>query len=149
MSGMNVKALIFSGRGFIFFDALLDLLLIALFMPLIILFYLFTTSYMENLHAGEIEWRLFLTDMQNYLTDVESIQVINGGTGFRVRQAGTEYDVELYSNLIRKQKFNQGHEVMMTGITKCNFSIEGKILTIMATRSTGKEERSEYVITGP
>lgn len=142
-SGFRSKA------GFIYFDVLIDLVLIAAIMPLIILFYLYTAVYMEDLDAGEMEWRLFTAEMQSYLTDIDTIKIINGGTGFRVIQADVEYDIEVYSSLIRKQKFNQGHEIMVTGISKCHFSIEGKILKISVIRSNGKEERSEYAITGP
>lgn len=135
--------------GFIYFNALLDLVLVAAVMPLIIVFYMYSASYMEDLNAGEVEWRLFALELQSYLTAVDSIEIINEGTGFRVIQAGTEYDIEVYNSLIRKQKFNEGHEIMVTGIIKCNFSIEGQVLKITAIRSNGKEERSEYAITGP
>lgn len=138
-----------SEGGFIYFNALLDLVLVAAVMPLIVVFYIYSGSYMEDLDAGEMEWRLFAAELQSYLTAVDSIEIINGGTGFRVIQAGTEYDIEIYSSLIRKQKFNEGHEIMVTDIIKCNFSIEGQVLKITAIRSNGTEERSEYAITSP
>lgn len=136
-------------KGFIYFNVLMDLVLVAAIMPLIILFYMYTAGFMEDLDAGKMEWLLFTAELQNYLTDVDSIQIINGGTGFRVVQEGIEYDVEVYSSLIRKQKFKQGHEIMATGISSCNFSIDGRMLKIVAIRSNGTEERSEYAITGP
>ncbi len=148
----RVKREISGGRsegGFIYFDALIDLVLVAAILPLIILFYLYTANYMEDLDAEEMEWRLFTAEMQNYLTDIESIEIIKDGMGFRVSQAGEEYDIEVYSSVIRKQKFDQGHEIMVTGISKCHFSIEGQVLKISAIRSNGTEERSEYAITGP
>lgn len=135
--------------GFIYFNALLDLVLVAAVMPLIVLFYMYSTSYMEDLDAGKMEWRLFAAELQSYLTAVDSIQVINEGTGFKVIQAGIEYDIEVYNSLIRKQKFNKGHEIMVTEIISCTFSIEGQVLKINAIRSNGTEERSEYAITGP
>lgn len=139
---------IFKEGGFIFSNALIDLMLVAAIMPLIIIFYMYASNYMEDLDAQKIEWRLFTVELQGYLTDVDSIQIINAGTGFRVIKEGMEYDIEVYSSLIRKQKFNQGHEIMLTGISKCKFSIEGQVLKIIAFRSNGTEERSEYVITG-
>jgi len=145
----GLRAAIAEERGFIYFNALLDLVLVAAVMPLIILFYLFAASYMEDLEAARIEWRLFTADLQSYLTAVDSVQPINGGTGFRVVQNGVEYDVEVYGSVIRKQKFNQGHEIMMTGVSKCNFIIDGNVLKITAVLLNGAEERSEYAITGP
>lgn len=138
-----------SQAGFIYFDALIDLILVAAIMPLIILFYLYTAEYMADLDAGEVEWRLFTAEMQSYLTNVDAIEIINDGKGFRVVQGVNEYDIEVYGTFIRKQRLFQGHEIMLTGISKCTFSIEGRRLTIYAIRSNGKEERAEYAITGP
>ncbi|MCM3611251.1 ComGF family competence protein [Planococcus sp. MERTA32b] len=138
-----------SETGFIYFDALIDLVLVAAIMPLIILFYLYTAEFMEDLDPGEVEWRLFTADMQSYLTDVDAIEIINDGKGFRVVQGVNEYDIEVYGTFIRKQRLGQGHEIMVTGISSCTFSIVGKTLKVSAIRSNGKEERSDYAITGP
>lgn len=135
--------------GFIYANALLDLVLVAAVLPLIILFYLYSSNFMEDLDASRLEWRLFTADLQSYLVGVETVQGINEGTGFRVRQNGVEYDIEVYGNLIRKQKFNQGHEIMMTGVSTCSFMVEGNVLKITALLQNGTEERSEYAITGP
>lgn len=148
MSGIK-KWKLRSEAGFIYFDALIDLVLTAAILPLIVLFYLYTTEYMKDLDAGEMEWRLFTAEMQSYLTDIDTIEIINDGTGFRVSRGADQYDIEAYSSLIRKQSFGLGHEIMVTGISKCHFSIEGKTLKISVIRSNGKEESSEYAITGP
>lgn len=136
-------------NGLIYANALLDLVLVASLMPLIILFYLYSINFMEDLDAGRLEWRLFTADLQSYLAGVESVQGINGGTGIRIRQNGVEYDIEVYGNLIRKQKFNQGHEIMMTDVSTCGFIVEGNVLKITALLLNGTEEKSEYAITGP
>lgn len=135
--------------GYIYYNALLDLVLLASLMPLIVLFYLHAANYMEDLDSGKIEWRLFAADLQTYLTAVDSIQTINGGTGFRVTQQSNEYDIELSGNVIRKQKFKEGHEIMLTDVVSCTFQIDGRVLRITALRSSGIEERSEYAITSP
>ncbi|MFD1030711.1 competence type IV pilus minor pilin ComGF [Metaplanococcus flavidus] len=136
-------------QGYVYYNVLLDLLLVAALMPLIILFYMYTANYMEDLEAGKIEWRLFSTELQAYLHSVDSIQITHGNTGLRVVQAGVEYDIEVYGSFIRKQKFNQGHEIMMTGISQCSFQLEGDVLKITAVLLSGSEERYEYAITGP
>lgn len=136
-------------QGFVYVNALLDLLLMATLMPLIILFYLYSADYMERMESGGIEWRLFTADLQSYLTATDSVRVINGGTGLRIVRYGVEYDIEVYGTYIRKQKFNQGHEIMMTGISRCDFSVAGDVLHITALLSNGSEERSEYAITSP
>lgn len=135
--------------GYIYFNALLDLVLLASLMPLIVLFYLQAANYMADLDSGNIEWRLFTADLQTYLTGVDSIQIINEGTGFRVTQQTNEYDVEVSGNVIRKQKSKEGHEIMLTGVVSCTFQIDGRILKITVLRSSGKKEKSEYAITSP
>lgn len=136
-------------RGFVYLNVLLDLILVAALMPLIVLFYLYTANYMEDLEAGRIEWRLFSSELQSYLSSVDSIRIINEGTGFKVVQNNEEYDIEQYGSFIRKQRFILGHEIMMTGIKNCTFSLEGNILKINVLLLNGSEERSEYAITGP
>lgn len=143
------SAAVSNDKGFMYFNALIDLILIAAIMPLIVLFYMQSANYMEDLHAGRLEWRLFSMDLQTYLTAVDSIELINEGSGFRVIQNVNEYDVEHYGTVIRKQKSNQGHEIMLTDIISCTFQIEGQVLKVTARLKNGTEERSEYAITGP
>lgn len=135
-------------KGFVYYNALLDLVLVALLMPLIVLFYLYTAEYTKDLDGGKLEWRLFTSELQSYLSDVEDSQIINGATGLRIVQHGNEYDIEVYGSVIRKQKFNQGHEIMMTGVIKCNFVIEGDRLKVIALLTNGSEEHAEYLIAG-
>ncbi|TAA70668.1 ComGF family competence protein [Planococcus salinarum] len=136
-------------QGFVYYNALLDLLLLATLMPLIILFYLYSAEYMKSMESGQIEWRLFTADLQSYLAATDSVRIINEGTGLRIVRNGVEYDIEVYGTYIRKQKYNQGHEIMMTGISRCSFSVEGDVLHITALLSNGLEERAEYAITSP
>lgn len=135
--------------GFVYLNALLDLILLATLMPLIVLFYMFSSNYSEDLGPGNLEWQLFSAELQTYLTDADSLLIIKGGTGFRVMQRGVEYNIEQYGNFIRKQKSNLGHEIMLTQIRSCSFQIEGDVLKISVLLLNGAEERSEYAITGP
>lgn len=138
-----------NGGGYVYYNALLDLILVAAVLPLIILFHLQMANYLEDLDSGKMEWRLFAADLQSYLTDVESVHVINGGTGIWVLQQGEEFDIEVYGSVLRKQRFNLGHEIMLTNVSRCTFSIEGQVLDITLIRTDGTEERAEYAITGP
>ncbi|EMF45426.1 hypothetical protein B481_3289 [Planococcus halocryophilus Or1] len=79
----------------------------------------------------------------------DSVEIINGGSGIRVVQRGEEIDIELYTDMMRKQKSRKGHEVMLTRVSKCSFVLEGDILTIRTKFSTGNIEEAEYVFTKP
>lgn len=136
-------------KGFSFLTSLFDLLVLMTLLPLIVLFYGFAVSFTEDLDPHQLEWQLFTTDLQGYLNNSDSLEIINGGSGIRVVQLGEEFDIEMYTDLIRKQKARKGHEVMVTRIRSCSFSLEGDILTIRAEFSTGTLEEAEYVFTRP
>ena len=149
MRRVKMQQVLADRSGFVYLNVLLDLILLAALMPLIILFYMYASTYSEDLESGNLEWQLFSSELQTYLAGAESIELINEGQGFRVTQLGEEYDIEKYGNYIRKQKAQKGHEIMLTEIRSCIFQLEGDILKITVLLLNGSEERSEYAITGP
>lgn len=142
MHGLNDK-------GFVFMHTLFDLLLMMIFLPLIVLFFGFMVSFSKETEAHLLEWQLFTTEFQSYLTAVDSLEIINSGGGIRVVQEGIEYDIELYANMVRKQKFSQGHEVMLTNIKNCRFEIRGNRILLHVQFLRGPDEEVEYVYTYP
>lgn len=134
-------------RGYMLLNSLFDLTLLLTLLPLIVLFFVFIRSFSEDTNFRHSEWQLFVADFQTYLTEVDSIEVINNGGGIRIMQYDTEYDIESYQTLIRKQKFRLGHEIMLTGLDHCSFKIEGKRLFIHAEFSNGVTKQAEYVFT--
>lgn len=136
-------------KGFSFLTSIFDLLVLMTILPLIVLFFGFAKEFTEDLDAHQAEWQLFAVDFQGYLKDVESIEIINGGSGIRVIQLGEEYDIELYTDMIRKQKSRRGHEVMLTRVRLCSFSLEGTVLKVRTEFATGFIEEAEYVFTQP
>ncbi|UJF28321.1 competence type IV pilus minor pilin ComGF [Planococcus sp. 107-1] len=137
----------FNENGFTFLGSLFELIILMAFLPLIVIFFSLMIAFEKETDAGNAEWHLFSYELQSYLTKVDSIEVINNGSGIRVIQDEVEYDIELYGNLIRKQKFRQGHEVMATKLDSCSFQIEGTILTIFAEFANGRSMEAEYVYT--
>jgi competence protein ComGF len=136
-------------KGFLFLDSLMDLAVLMLLLPLIVLFFSFAMSFFHALNPKELEWRLFADELRVYLHGIDSIEEINNGGGIRIIQKSEEYDIESYPQLVRKQKFRQGHEVMLTGVENCLFQVEGTKLTVRAKFSNGLTEEAEYVLTRP
>jgi competence protein ComGF len=136
-------------KGFAFISSLMDLLVLLLLLPLIVLFFHFALSFSESLDPKQLEWQLFTEDLRTYLHGIDSIEVINNGGGIRIIQNGEEFDIESYPQLIRKQKFRQGHESMLTGVESCSFLVSGTKLTVQAKFSNGLAEEAEYVLTPP
>lgn len=136
-------------KGFSFLTSVFDLLVLMTLLPLIVLFYGFAISFTADLDPHRPEWQLFAIDLQSYLNNSESIAIINGGSGVRVIQMGEEYDIELYTDMIRKQRAGRGHEVMLTRVRNSSFSLEGDTLKIRIEFTTGTLEEAEYVVTQP
>lgn len=142
MHGLNDK-------GFVFMHTLFDLLLMMIFLPLIVLFFSFMVSFSKDTEAYLLEWQLFTAEFQSYLTAVDSLVLINEGKGIRIVRGADEYDIELYSNMVRKQRFNKGHEVMLTNIKNCRFEIRGNRILLHVQFLHGPDEEVEYVYTHP
>lgn len=136
-------------KGFTFLNALFDLLLLLTLLPLIVLFFTFASSFSEDLDKKHLEWLLFTEDLQSYLYQSDSIEIINNGGGVRIVQKGIEYDIEVYGKFIRKQKNDQGHEIMLTDLDSFRFRLEESSLDIQADFSSGVSVQGEYAITGP
>lgn len=136
-------------KGFTFLTSIFELLLLMVFLPLIVLFFVFMMGFFKAADPQEAEWFLFAGELRSYLAGVDSIAVINNGAGVRIVQGGDEYDIESYDKFIRKQKFRQGHEVMLTGVRKAGFSVQGHSLLLRAEFIDGAILEEEYVFTQP
>lgn len=134
-------------RGFTLLNVLLELLILLFFLPLVVLLFSFMIHFSAETDHQTAEWHLFTADFQSYLSEVESVEIINNGGGVRIIRQAEEIDIELYDRYIRKQKFRQGHEIMLTNIKNCRFLIAGTSLTMRAELDNGAIEEAEYVFT--
>jgi competence protein ComGF len=135
--------------GFTLLNALLELMVLMIFLPLIALFFGYMIRFSAEAEAQTAEWHLFTVDFQSYLHGVDSLEIINNGGGVRIVRDAEEYDIELYDRFLRKQKFRQGHEIMLTDIRGCRFTVSGTKLTLRAEFYNGSVEEAEYVFTHP
>lgn len=136
-------------NGFTFLTSIFELLLLLIFLPLIVLFFVFMMGFFKAADPQHAEWFLFAGELRAYLAGVDSITVINNGAGVRIVQGGDEYDIESYDKFIRKQKFRQGHEVMLTGVKKAGFSVVGNNVLLRTEFIDGTILEEEYVFTQP
>jgi competence protein ComGF len=136
-------------KGFVFLNSLLELLILMIFLPLVVLFFGFMLALEKETDAKLVEWQLFSVDLQSYITGSDSVQTINNGGGIRAIQQDVEYDIELYEHSVRKQKFKQGHEILLTQIKNCRFERTGSKLSVRVEFLNGIIEEAEYVVTPP
>lgn len=136
-------------RGFTLLNALLELMALMIFLPLIVLFFGFMAHFSSETDAQLAEWHLFAADFQGYLTEIDSIEIINNGGGVRIVRGAEEFDIEMYDRFLRKQKFRQGHEIMLTDVRDCRFMLNGPLLSVRAELYNGTVEEAEFVFTHP
>ncbi|MDN3449893.1 competence type IV pilus minor pilin ComGF [Planococcus sp. APC 3906] len=136
-------------KGFTFLTSLFELLLLMIFLPLIVLFFVFMRGFFEEADPRAAEWFLFAGELQSYLSGAESLVIINTGAGVRIVRGIDEYDIESYDKVIRKQYFQKGHEVMLTGVKKTSFSLRGHSLLLQVEFTDGIILEEEYVFTQP
>lgn len=136
-------------RGFTLLNTLLELMALMIFLPLIVLFFGFMVHFSAETDSQIAEWHLFTADFQSYLVDVDSVEIINNGGGVRIVRQAEEFDIEMYDQFLRKQRFRQGHEIMLTDVRNCRFAIAGTSLVVRAELSNGTVEEAEYVFTHP
>ncbi|WP_195913927.1 competence type IV pilus minor pilin ComGF [Planomicrobium sp. YIM 101495] len=136
-----------SQKGFTFLSSLTELMILLLLLPLITLFFLVAGSISEALDPKQLEWELFTADFRSYLNDVESIEVINRGTGIRTVRGEDEFAIGQYEQLIRKQRFEKGHEIMLTGVKECRFELQDGYLAVRVIFTNGLEKDEQYAVT--
>ncbi|MDN7226830.1 competence type IV pilus minor pilin ComGF [Planococcus sp. N064] len=136
-------------KGFVLLNSLLELSILMIFLPIVVLFFGFMLSFSKEAEAKRVEWQLFSVELQSYLAGSDSVEIINNGGGIRAIQQSVEYDIELYEHSVRKQKFRQGHEIMLTRIKNCRFELDGQKLTVLAEFSNGVIGEADYVVTPP
>ncbi len=145
MHRVNIR----SSNGFTFLDSLLELLALSVMLPLVVLFYLFSSHFMLDLDSGATEFRLFTLELQQYLDGSEQIYIMRDGKGMRIVQGAIVYDIELYGSVVRKRKDQLGHEIMLTDVKNSMFRLEGKRLTIQLEFQSGAKEEVDYALALP
>ncbi|MDF2066346.1 competence type IV pilus minor pilin ComGF [Bacillus sp. Cr_A10] len=95
----------------------------------------------------ETEWALFIEDVENYLNDLDMIMVQTRNTGIRFIKEEVEFDIEIYQNLIRKQKNRLGHEQMLLHVKSINVSMEGQLLYFSVKFENGIDKEHTFYVT--
>lgn len=97
----------------------------------------------------ETDWALFVEDVETYLNEVDSMMKQSEGVGVRFQKGGEEYDIELYQNLIRKQKNRLGHEPMLLRVKSLAISLEGRSLHMSVEFLNGIQKERTFYVTFP
>lgn len=95
----------------------------------------------------DLEWLFFIQNVEPYLNNIESLTIQKDQPGIRFKKDGEEYDIELYQDLIRKQKNRLGHEQMLLHVKSLSVAVEGQTLRFFVTFLNGMEKEHDFYVT--
>ena len=134
-------------RGYTFLESIFQLLIMALFLQLFVLFF-FWKEPIERQYAdyGSTEWELFAMDLQLLLAEVSTIEVSDAGETLRFRNARGNIDIEQNGSVIRKRVNGNGHIPLLTSVRSAVFSIDGIGVTTQVVLADGTQKERRFVI---
>lgn len=132
---------ILTSDGYTLVDAIIQLAALLLFSQLFLFYFAWFNQIEKHFFSSEeIEWEMFSLDVESYLSSVTKIEEQANQTGIRFIKDGQEYDIECSSSVIRKQKFQLGHEPMLTGIRLCKLRVQQDQVLVQVELSNGRKE---------
>lgn len=137
----------FDERGYTFIESLFQLIILAILVQLILLFFLWKAP-IENQYSdmAATDWELFAVDMQRLLSNVQQIEVYPTGRGITFSNMRGIIDVEQGTGVIRKKVFGQGHVPLLTNVRSVVFHLEGSTLFADVTRLDGSQKERGFAI---
>ncbi|WP_342505181.1 competence type IV pilus minor pilin ComGF [Sporosarcina sp. FSL K6-2383] len=125
-------------HGYTLLESIFQLLIMALFIHLFLLFF-FWKEPIERQYVdySKMQWELFSAELQQLLTEVSEIQLLNGGKVIHFRNHHGSVDIEQSGTVIRKRVTGDGHIPLLTGVRSVVFSLDATTLTILVTTIDG------------
>ncbi len=137
-----------SNDGYTLMNSLLQLTIFLLSSQLFLLSILYiyrTEDWLTD--VTETDWALFLQQTDSYLSNVDSLTLQKSPPGIRYKIKNEEFDIELYSNMIRKQKNRLGHEPMLMNVSTLDIIGNGQSITFQVKFSNGMEKEHTFYVT--
>ncbi|MDI2588099.1 competence type IV pilus minor pilin ComGF [Psychrobacillus sp. NEAU-3TGS] len=135
-------------KGYTLVDGIIQLSVLMLFSQVFAVTVGWTNKIEDSItNPLDTEWALFVQNVGTYLNDIDTLIIQKEQPGIRVKKGGEEYDIELYQNLIRKQKNRLGHEHMLLHVKSISISIEGQTLRFYVQFLNGMEKEHNFYVT--
>ncbi|MFJ7826775.1 competence type IV pilus minor pilin ComGF [Psychrobacillus sp. NPDC096623] len=144
----NHKMKISDQSGYTLLEGILHLAVFMLFAQVLagIMWWLTKTESAVT-DTTEIEWALFIQYVDSYITDLDSIRVNDTNSGIMIKKNHINYKVELYKDLIRKQKNWEGHEQMLLNVNSLFVELEGNALRLKVNFVNDIEKEHVFYVT--
>ena len=142
------KLRIANENGYTLVDGIIQLSVLMLFSQVFALTIGWTSRIEELItNPTDTEWVLFVQNVETYLNDIDSLIIQKEQPGIRFKKDGEEYDIELYQDLIRKQKNRLGHEQMLLHVKSMSIALEGQTVHFYVDFLNGMEKEHTFYVT--
>ncbi|SER80941.1 competence type IV pilus minor pilin ComGF [Psychrobacillus sp. OK032] len=135
-------------EGYTLVDGIIQLSVLMLFSQVFAVTVGWTNKIEESItNPIDTEWALFVQNVETYLNDIDTLIIQQEQQGIRFKKGGEEFDIELYQDLIRKQKNRLGHEQMLLHVKSMSIAIEGQTVRFFVKFLNGMEKEHTFYVT--
>lgn len=137
---------ILNKNGFTLLEALFQLVIFSLFAQLIILFILFIHQQNTSILSDDIvDWEIFVRDLQQYLVQVDEIQVDYHSVNI-IYKGREHIKINKSGDVLWLQINDKGYVPMLIGVHIAEFSVTNDYLSIKVEFTNGLvKERALFV----
>ncbi|MEO4052402.1 competence type IV pilus minor pilin ComGF [Solibacillus sp. CAU 1738] len=134
--------------GFTFFEALLQLVVLLIFSQLLLLIVLSIPRFDSTEVLVDLNWELFINDLQKYVLVADEIQVRNNGDELLIVQGEQKNYISQSNEMIRTQ-LNSGNEVLFVGVESIQFQENDNEIKLVAQLLDGREKERIFIVPPP
>lgn len=133
--------------GYTLLEAILQIVVFALFAQLFVLFFYWKAPIERQYQTrSNVQFEMFAADFQEAIALVESIEVIRAGDGIRFQTDRGIITIEERNQVIRKTVDGQGHVPLMTEIVRTNFKLQYPALHVEVVMQDGSEMERDFIV---
>ncbi len=133
--------------GYTLFEAILQVVIFALFAQLFVLFFYWKAPIDQQYHNRSVmAWEMFAADFQDEISLVKSIEVIRAGDGIRFQTSRGTITIEEKNQVIRKSIGGLGHVPLITEVVRTNFTLNDPILAVEVLMQDGTEMERDFIV---
>ena len=137
--------------GYTFINALYNLTVLMIMSQLLIIMFII---YFQNVslveERDEIEWQLFVKDLNIYFERSHSVYIDNLGKTVYfmdpMARNKVEYKIQIRDRHITRASIVGGHEIILPYILHARFYLNGGILRVEAIMRSGEIREREFVV---
>ncbi|MDN4609024.1 competence type IV pilus minor pilin ComGF [Sporosarcina highlanderae] len=134
-------------NGFTFLESLFHLLIAAIFLQFVVLFFYWKAPIERQLEDYfATEWELFAIDLQMLLLEVEDFSVAAGNQTISFINKRGKIQVGQSGTLIRKTTYDRGYIPLFTNVYSTTFIVEGHELLLKVTMLDGSQRERWFAI---